>query len=203
MTENQLKVKGDMGGLDVTKFKELLEFYEGSNPFIKDVLNNVKKFNMATAKQIAAVVKVAKQDADRAEKNKARLARALPIKEGNGEVIGQVVSIKSYESNWSAYTYKMLIEDFKGYRIFGTVPKFFLDEEVKVGDFVQFDAKLRQKELGFGFFSYPKRGVFVDGETAEIARQKAESNRPVVSEETKQAEKKAVVQRELMDFLSA
>ena len=97
----------------------------------------------------------------------------------------------------------MLIEDFKGYRVFGTVPAFFLDADVKVGDFVKFNAKLRQKELGFGFFSYPRKGVFVDSDSAKITREDIEAKRPKVTSVTQEAEKKALRERELMDFLSA
>ena len=201
MTE--LKVKGDLGGVDVAKFKDILDTYEGTNAFIKDVIFNVKKWNSATAKQMAAVVKSFKQDEDFSKKNKARLERVVPMVDGKGEVIGEVVSIKQYESHWSAYTYKMLIEDFKGYRVFGTVPAFFLDADVKVGDFVKFNAKLRQKELGFGFFSYPRKGVFVDSDSAKITREDIEAKRPKVTSVTQEAEKKALRERELMDFLSA
>ena len=201
MTE--LKVKGDLGGVDVAKFKDILDTYEGTNAFIKDVIFTVKKWNTASAKQMAAVVKCFKQDEDFSKKNKARLERVVPMVDGKGEVIGEVVSIKQYESHWSSYTYKMLIEDFKGYRVFGTVPAFFLDADVKVGDFVKFNAKLRQKELGFGFFSYPKKGVFVDSDSAKITREDIEAKRPKVTSVTMEAEKKAVRERELMDFLSA
>ena len=199
MTE--LKVKGDLGGVDVEKFNEIRANYEGTNAFIKDVLFNVEKWNSATAKQMAAVVKSFRQDEDYSKKNKARLERVVPMVDGKGEVIGEVVSIKQYDSHWTnAYTYKMLVEDFKGYRVFGTVPAFFLESDVKVGDFVKFNAKLRQKELGFGFFSYPKKGVFVDSDTADITREEIEANRPKVN---KEEEKKAATTRELMDFLSA
>jgi len=198
---DELKIKGDLDGVDVEKFKEILETYEGGNAFIKDVIFNVKKWNSATTKQIAAVIKCAKQDEDYSKKNKARLERVVPMVDGNGEVIGEVVSIKQYDSHWdNSYTYKMLVEDFKGYRVFGTVPAFFLDSDVKVGDFVKFNAKLRQKELGFGFFTYPKKGVFVDSDTANITKEEIESKRPKVD---KEAVKKAAAQRELMDFLSA
>jgi hypothetical protein len=198
-----LKVKGDLGGVDVEKFLEIRASYEGTNPFIKDVLFNVEKWKTASAKQMAAVIKCFKQDEDWAKKNKARLERVVPMVDGKGEVIGEVVSIKQYESRWSAYTYKMLIEDFKGYRVFGTVPAFFLEADVKVGDFVKFNAKLRQKELGFGFFSYPKKGVFVDSDSATITKEEIESKRPKITEESKEVKKKAEVTRELMDFLSA
>ena len=199
MTTN-LTIKGDLDPtIDIEKFKDIVANYKGENSFILDVLSKVKKYNTASAKQIAAVVKSYDRDVEYAKKNEERLARMVPIKDGKGEVIGEVVSIKSYPNEYDygrSYIYKMLIEDFKGYRVFGTIPSFFLDEDIKVGDFVKFNAKLRQKELGFGFYSYPSKGVFVDGENAKIAK---EANKPV----EKAVDPKAEVTRELMDFLSA
>ena len=199
MTTN-LTIKGDLDPtIDIEKFKDIVANYKGENSFILDVLSKVKKYNTASAKQIAAVVKSYDRDVEYAKKNEERLARMVPIKVGKGEVIGEVVSIKSYPNEYDygrSYIYKMLIEDFKGYRVFGTIPSFFLDEDIKVGDFVKFNAKLRQKELGFGFYSYPSKGVFVDGENAKIAK---EANKPV----EKAVDTKAEVTRELMDFLSA
>jgi len=199
MTTN-LTIKGDLDPtIDIEKFKDIVANYKGENSFILDVLSKVKKYNTASAKQIAAVVKSYDRDVEYAKKNEERLARMVPIKDGKGEVIGEVVSIKSYPNEYDygrSYIYKMLIEDFKGYRVFGTIPSFFLDEDIKVGDFVKFNAKLRQKELGFGFYSYPSKGVFVDGENAKIAK---EANKPV----EKAVDTKAEVTRELMDFLSA
>ena len=197
---NELTIKGDLDpAVDLDKFKDIVATYKGENSFILDVLSKVKKYNTASAKQIAAVVKSYDRDVEYAKKNEERLARMVPIKDGKGEVIGEVVSIKSYPNEYDygrSYIYKMLIEDFKGYRVFGTIPSFFLDEDIKVGDFVKFNAKLRQKELGFGFYSYPSKGVFVDGENAKIAK---EANKPV----EKAVDTKAEVTRELMDFLSA
>lgn len=199
MTTN-LTIKGDLDPtIDIEKFKDIVANYKGENSFILDVLSKVKKYNTASAKQIAAVVKSYDRDVEYAKKNEERLARMVPIKDGKGEVIGEVVSIKSYPNEYDfgrSYIYKMLVEDFKGYRVFGTIPSFFLDEDIKVGDFVKFNAKLRQKELGFGFYSYPSKGVFVDGENAKIAK---EANKPV----EKAVDTKAEVTRELMDFLSA
>ena len=199
MTTN-LTIKGDLDPtIDIEKFKDIVANYKGENSFILDVLSKVKKYNTASAKQIAAVVKSYDRDVEYAKKNEERLSRMVPIKDGKGEVIGEVVSIKSYPNEYDygrSYIYKMLIEDFKGYRVFGTIPSFFLDEDIKVGDFVKFNAKLRQKELGFGFYSYPSKGVFVDGENAKIAK---EANKPV----EKAVDTKAEVTRELMDFLSA
>jgi|TARA_B100002003_G_scaffold247004_1_gene277697 hypothetical protein len=210
-----LTIKGDATDIDETTFdwfKDLLtNSYAGKNDFVKDVLNRAEKFGSVTAKQINAVAKVVKSDDEYARKNKERLARMTPMKDGKGEVIGEVISIKQQENHFNygrTYVYKMLVEDFKGYRVFGSVPSFLLDEEVKVGDFVKFEAKLRQKELGFGFYSYPKNSVIVDAEEGTVMREafSALKPKPKDKETLKReevAEKKAETTRELMDFLSA
>jgi len=210
-----LTIKGDATDIDETTFdwfKDLLtNSYAGKNDFVKDVLNRAEKFGSVTAKQINAVAKVVKSDDEYARKNKERLARMTPMKDGKGEVIGEVISIKQQENQFNygrTYVYKMLVEDFKGYRVFGSVPSFLLDEEVKVGDFVKFEAKLRQKELGFGFYSYPKNSVIVDAEEGTVMREafSALKPKPKDKETLKReevAEKKAETTRELMDFLSA
>ena len=166
---SDLTIRGDATSIDETTFdwfKDLLaNSYAGKNDFVKDVLSRAEKFGNVTAKQISAVQKVVRNDEEYARKNKERLARMTPMKDGKGEVIGEVISIKQQENQFNygrSYVFKMLVEDFKGYRVFGTVPGFLLDEEVKVGDFVKFNAKLRQKELSFGFYSYPQNSVIVD-----------------------------------------
>jgi hypothetical protein len=129
------------------------------------------------------------------KKNEERLARLVPIKQGKGEVIGEVISIEEFDwkRNPEWHYYKMTIEDFKGYRVYGTVPEIYLEENIAVGDFVKFNAKLYPRELGFGIFRYPRP------RKNSLTKGKHKKERPVV---TTKAEKKAKVQRELMNFLS-
>ena len=199
-----LTIKGDMTpDLPIDKFKDIVATYKGENSFILDVISRVEKSHTASVKQIASVVKVYLSDVEYAKKNEERLARMVPIKEGKGEVIGEVISIKEYSNDYNygrSSIYKMLIEDFKGYRVFGTIPAFFLDENIKVGDFVKFNAKLKQKELGFGFYSYPSKGIFVDGESAKIAKEEFKVEKPAPVDPS--VMKRNKVTRELMDFLS-
>jgi len=199
-----LTIKGDMTpDLPIDKFKDIVATYKGENSFILDVISRVEKSHTASVKQIASVVKVYLSDVEYAKKNEERLARMVPIKEGKGEVIGEVISIKEYSNDYDfgrSSIYKMLIEDFKGYRVFGSIPAFFLDENIKVGDFVKFNAKLKQKELGFGFYSYPSKGIFVDGESAKIAKEEFKVEKPAPVDPS--VVKRDKVTRELMDFLS-
>lgn len=204
-----LKIIGDQIGLDVVAFEKIVEEYEGKNDFLIDVIRKVKTKAFASAKQVAAVLKVHEAEKNFAEKNKDRLERLIPIKEGKGEVIGEVISIKCVDNRFTGGdTYKMLIEDFKGYRLYGTVPSFLLEADVKKGDFVKFTAKLKEKEAGFGFYSYPKNGILVDAESAKITKEEIEKLKPKKKSPEEMvavniAKKKADTTRELMDFLSA
>lgn len=125
--------------------------------------------------------------------NEERLARMVPIKEGKGEVIGEVISIEEFDRSPYLLMSKMTIEDFKGYKIYGTIPEIYLEENIAVGDFVKFNAILSQKELGFGNFTHPK------ARKNSLTKGEPNKKRPVdITEE----EKKEKVTRELMDFLS-
>ena len=202
-----LKIIGDQIGLDVVAFEKIVEEYEGKNDFLIDVIRKVKTKASASAKQVAAVLKVHEAEKNFAEKNKDRLERLVPMKEGKGEVIGEVISLKEVDGRFG-FQYKMLVEDFKGYRVYGTVPKFLVDADVKKGDFVKFTAKLKEKETGFGFYSRPNNGVLVDAETAKITKEEIEKLKPKKKTPEEMvavniAKKKAETTRELMDFLSA
>lgn len=204
-----LKITGDAIGLDLVAFSSICEDYDGKNEFILDVVGKVKARGSASAKQVAAVVKVHNAEKNFAEKNKARLERLVPMKDGTGEVIGEIISIKCVPNRFTGGdTYKMLIEDFKGYRLFGTIPKFLLEADVEKGDFVKFIANIKEKETGFGFYSRPRNGVLVDKETAEITKEEIEKLKPkkktpAEMEAVNIEKKKAETTRELMDFLSA
>jgi hypothetical protein len=203
----KLKIIGDDIGLDLVAFEKIVEEYEGKNEFLIDVISKVKRKAVASAKQVSAVLKVHNAEKNFAEKNKERLERLVPMKEGRGEVIGEVISLKEVDGRFG-FQYKMLVEDFKGYRVYGTVPKFLVDAEVEKGDFVKFTATLKEKETGFGFYSRPNNGVLVDKETAEVTKEEIEKLKPKkkTPEELVKVsieKKKAETTRELMDFLSA
>ena len=118
---DELTIKGDATDIDENTFdwfKDLLaNSYAGKNDFVKDVLSRAEKFGQVTAKQINAVQKVVRSDEEYQRRNKERLARMTPMKDGKGEVIGEVISIKQQENHFKygrSYVYKMLVEEFKG-----------------------------------------------------------------------------------------
>ena len=64
-----LKIIGDQIGLDVVAFEKIVEEYEGKNDFLIDVIRKVKTKAFASAKQVAAVLKVHEAEKNFAEKN--------------------------------------------------------------------------------------------------------------------------------------
>lgn len=127
-----------------------------------------------TDNQIAAILKI-RGDID----------AATDVPEGRQVVAGKVVSVKSeldrfsYHERW---TYKMLVEDDRGFRVFGTCPTELLnaveaaydaqptpefrdrDDWFKTlkGQRVTFTATLEPKEKGFGFFKRPTKASLLD-----------------------------------------
>ena len=136
--------------------------------FAKQLLNGTR---IPTEKQIAAIDQI-----------KTQRDTAIEVPAGRGTVTGKVVSVKSELDNFSyheRWNYKMLVEDDRGFRVFGTCPTDLLDaaeaaydaqpELLDCGDWFQalkgqrvtFTATLEGKELGFGFFKRPAKASII------------------------------------------
>ena len=107
-----------------------------------------------TEKQVAAALRVAAEVAERAE-------TAAPVVEGRGPVAGVVRSIKTVETDFGT-AFKMVVEDDRGFRLYGTVPNVILDD-VEVGSRVEFTARLEasRNDEAFGFYSRPTKARLV------------------------------------------
>lgn len=194
--------------METVNVAEIFEKYEGSNSFVLDVIAQFKAKGKISYKQEKSVLNTIKREAVANE----RKANCLEIEPGKGKIVGRVVKINAYPDRYNygrSYVYKMLVEDVKGYRIYGSVPSAIVDE-IETGMKVSLDAKLVQKEKGFGFFSYPKNAEFLSEDSfAEIAEEyetiiskaksEADANASVVL--AKQAKERK--DRELMDFLAS
>lgn len=102
-----------------------------------------------TQKQVEAALRIAKENAQRQE--------GQPVPEGREKVTGTIKSEKTVESDYGT-TFKMVVEDDRGFRVYGTIPSAIL-HEVKVGDRVEFTAALKQADgdRTFGFYSRPTK----------------------------------------------
>lgn len=106
-----------------------------------------------TENQVAAAYRVAAEVADRGE--------AAPVVEGRGTVTGTVRSVKVAYTDFGD-TLKMIVEDDRGFRVYGTVPAAIADD-VETGARVEFVARTvaSDDDKTFGFFSRPSKARMV------------------------------------------
>lgn len=107
-----------------------------------------------TEKQVAAAFRVAGEVTEREEK-------AAPVVEGRGVITGTVRSIKSVDTDFGT-TFKIVVEDDRGFRLYGTVPNVILDD-VEAGSRVEFTARAEasKNDPAFGFYSRPSKARIV------------------------------------------
>jgi hypothetical protein len=91
--------------------------------------------------------------------------RAIPVPEGREKVEGVVISTKWVRGSYGD-THKMLVEDDRGFRIFGTVPNAIWD--VERGARVRFVATMERSrnDEKFGFFKRPAKAEAEEAEAA-------------------------------------
>ena len=107
-----------------------------------------------TEKQVAAALRVAAEVTEREEK-------ATPVVEGRGVIAGIVRSVKTVDTDFGT-TFKMIVEDDRGFRLYGTVPNAILDD-VEAGSRVEFTARAEasNNDPAFGFYSRPSKARLV------------------------------------------
>lgn len=130
------------------------------NFFIMDVSRKLRTYGELSEKQVAAVRNSIVKDREFAAKKAAEVT--LPtstVVEGKIVVTGEVVSTKFVDNQFGS-TYKMLVRDERGFKVFGSVPNNIYD--VKRGQRVTFSATVTKSDSdnSFGFFSRPtKAGI--------------------------------------------
>ena len=102
----------------------LADGYDSTNSFVQDVMRRFDRKGEITERQVAAVLKVIKQDADRAERQaqwveEAKLAADAPT--GKVTVTGEIISTKWQESMYGS-TQKMIVKTEDGWKLWVTVP---------------------------------------------------------------------------------
>lgn len=125
---------------------------EGDLPeFAQSIIEKAEREPL-TLKQIVALegcVERLKREAERK-----RTASEVPA--GRHQIEGTVLSLKEKHSQFGT-TLKLLVEDDRGFRVFGTVPRELLNS--KRGDRVRFTATLEPSDRDrlFGFYSRPTK----------------------------------------------
>lgn len=94
-----------------------------TNDFVADVAAKLRKYGSLSDKQVAAVRKAVTRDAERL----ARFAEAdggddrEKVPTGRVQITGEVVSTKEVENDFGI-SWKMLVKDERGFKVWGTIP---------------------------------------------------------------------------------
>ena len=98
--------------------------FDSDNSFVQDVLGRLTKYGELSERQIDAVIKAVKRDADWQVK-KAVEARAMEFAAdaptGKVTITGEILSLKSQESMYGT-TLKMIVKTDEGWKLWVTVP---------------------------------------------------------------------------------
>lgn len=98
--------------------------YDSTNSFVQDVMRRFDRKGEITERQLAAVLKVVKQDAERAERKaqwveEAKDAADAPT--GKVTVTGEILSVKTQETMYGS-SLKMIVKTEAGWKLWVTVP---------------------------------------------------------------------------------
>lgn len=138
---------------------ELMAWAESDNGIAGDMRRKLYRYGSLSDKQIEFMKKLHQEQIERVAMLAAKVICDCP--EGKIEVCGKVVSIKTVEnpfSRWGSIT-KMLIEDPRGFKVWGTKPESIYDAQK--GDLVRFSATIErsEKDASFGIFKRPTKAV--------------------------------------------
>lgn len=155
--------------------------------FYASLATSFERYGTLTERQTAALKASLTRYHDRAAgQPQARprpIIAAQPIPSGRVQIIGEVLSVKWQESNFSrSYrqcgSYKMLVRSDAGWKVYGTVAAGLGTDGLK-GCRVSFSAEITPKEADFGFFSRPTNASRLDQAAQPEASQAVITLRPV------------------------
>lgn len=141
----------------------------------RELIWNLVRWQSWTPKQLDYAKALSKKIVAREKE----IAEAEDCPEGKQHIFGKVISVKWQGSAYGS-TLKMLVKDFRGFKVWGSVPKalqeiIYMEEaeeegvlfenkrDVKKGDVVKFDATISlTDDPKFGFFQRPSKAILVD-----------------------------------------
>ena len=108
---------------------ELAKAYDSTNSFVQDVMRRFDRKGEITERQLDAVLKVLKRDAERAERQaqwdkEAESAADAPT--GKVTITGEIISTKWQDSAYGS-THKMIVKSDDGWKLWVTVPSSVYD----------------------------------------------------------------------------
>ena len=140
---------------------------DGSNSFADSLGNALNDYGKLSPKQSAAVLKIIDgniaKKAEWAAKSVAENANAEPIVNGKQVITGEVLTVKNQEGPYGN-TFKMLVRDARGFKVWGTVPSALSEacyeaETTVKGSRVTFSATVEasKDDNKFGFYKRPTK----------------------------------------------
>lgn len=139
----------------------------GAGQFVASVAERYVLGKKPSEKQTAVLTRIVE------DREKKAAAPAVTVPEGRVEITGTIISRRDYETQWGMTT-KILVEDDRGFRVYGSMPKglnipegmtTYCAEDILdvVGRRVTLTARLAQsqKDAGFGIFSRPTKARLI------------------------------------------
>ena len=135
----------------------LVEAFETDHYIVRDIRSAAFRFGNISPKQLALVLKIARETAERAAQDAERVPKAEPCPTGRIVVTGVVISTRWYDNDFGG-ALKWVVQDERGFRVFGTVPSAV---DASKGDRVTFTATLEQSkdDALFGFAKRPTKAT--------------------------------------------
>lgn len=131
-----------------------------------DVVDKVDQYLMG---DIYALQRLAAEK-DQAEKDARDNAHKAgeDVTDGRQVIVGIVLAMKWKESMYGE-TLKMLVQDDRGFRVWGTVPSSLVNDDLNREDRIEFTATVEQSDYSpkFGFFKRPAKARIIDREEVE------------------------------------
>lgn len=147
--------------------EKITGFANDGNSFALSIEKSLKKKGTLTEKQLDAVNKMI----NRFERESTEKSLASPVPAGNDVVTGTIISMKWVENRFSynSSTLKMVVQDDRGFRVFGTAPRAITEGEnipyasSVEGSRVTFNATLEpsKDDDKFGFFKRPTKARLI------------------------------------------
>jgi hypothetical protein len=163
---------------------ELEEAFKTEHHIVEDIRRRFYGSKpQLSPKQIALVLKIAREERERAENPPEPEITSDVITGSKVPIQGKILSTKWQESQYGS-TLKMLVRDDRGFKVWGSVPSKVLDsvngsEDLK-GRHVSFTAgtiDVSQDDSTFGFFKRPTKATLTDGDQEEGSAAKEAKDR--------------------------
>lgn len=154
-------------GLEYIKKHNLTIPFQTDNHIVRDILCFLLKNGSISQKQHELVIKIYEADKEYKGRKEEEKRNSKPVIEGRGEISGVILSTREQGNVFytpGRYSYsnpiiKILLQDHRGFKLWGTMPKHDNTKSPKLGkgDVIKFIATVKKSpdDETFGWFSRP------------------------------------------------